>query len=61
LERIYYTVLYFDIKDGKIWLQQNATDFDIGQELVEMGIAKEGIVLGIHPPYKRPFTSYGVA
>jgi hypothetical protein len=61
LERIYYTVLHFDIKDGKIWLQQNATDVDIGQELVEMGIAKEDIVLGLHPPYKRPYTSYGVA
>jgi hypothetical protein len=61
LERIYYTVLHFDIKDGKIWLQQNATDVDIGQELVEMGIAKEDIVLGLHPAYKRPYTSYGVA
>jgi hypothetical protein len=61
LERIYYTVLHFDIKEGKVWLQHNATDIDIGQELVEMGISKEDIVLGLHPPYKRPYTSYGVA
>jgi XisI protein len=61
LERIYYTVLHFDIKDGKIWLQHNATDIDIGQELVEMGIVKEDIVLGLHPSYKRPLTGYGVA
>ncbi len=61
LERIYYTVLHFDIKDGKIWLQHNATDIDIGQELVEMGIVKEDIVLGLHPHYKRPLTGYGVA
>jgi XisI protein len=59
-ERIYYTVLHFDIKDEKIWLQHNATDVDIGQELVDMGIAKEDIVLGLHPPYKRPLTGYGV-
>lgn len=61
LERVYYTVLHFDIKDGKIWLQHNATDTDVGQELIEMGVAKEDIVLGLHPPYKRPYTGYGVA
>jgi hypothetical protein len=26
-----------------------------------MGIPKHDIVLGIHPPYKRPYTGYGVA
>ncbi|MGB3509537.1 MAG: XisI protein [Microcoleaceae cyanobacterium] len=61
LERIYYTVLHFDIKDDKIWLQHNATDIDVGQELIEMGIAQEDIVLGLHPPYKRPYTGYGIA
>ncbi len=61
LERVYYTVLHFDIKAGKIWLQHNATDTDVGQELIEMGVAKEDIVLGLHPAYKRPYTGYGVA
>ena len=61
LKRIYHTMLHFDIKDGKIWLQQNTTDSDVGQELVEMGIPKEDIVLGLHPEYKRPYTGYGVA
>lgn len=61
LERIYFVVLHFDIKDGKIWLQHNATDIDVGQELLEMGVAKEDLVLGLHPPYKRPYTGYGVA
>lgn len=51
LKRVYYTILHFDIKDGKIWLQQNTTDIDVGQELLEMGIPKEDIVLGLHPPY----------
>ena len=61
LKRVYHTVLHFDIKDGKIWLQQNTTDIDVGQELLEFGIPKEDIVLGLHPPYKRPYTGYGVA
>jgi len=61
LKRVYYTVLHFDIKDGKVWLQQNTTDIDVGLELQELGIPKEDIVLGLHPPYKRPYTGYGVA
>lgn len=61
LSRVYHTVLHFDIKDGKIWLQQNTTDIDVGQELIEMGVPKEDIVLGLHPAYKRPYTGYGVA
>jgi XisI protein len=61
LDRVYHTALYFDIKDGKIWLQQNTTDIDVGQELLDMNIPKEDIVLGLHPVYKRPHTGYGVA
>ncbi|MDY6782753.1 MAG: XisI protein [Cyanobacteriota bacterium] len=61
LQRVYYIILHFDIKEGKIWLQQNTTDVDVGQELLDMGIPKEDIVLGLHPPYKRPYTGYGVA
>jgi hypothetical protein len=61
LSRIYHTVLHFDIKNGKIWLQQNTTDIDVGQELIDMGIPKEEIVLGLHPAYKRSYAGYGVA
>jgi XisI protein len=61
LNRVYHTVLHFDIKDSKIWLQQNTTDIDVGQELLDMGIPKEDIILGLHPAYKRPYTGYGVA
>lgn len=61
LNRTYHTVLHFDIKDEKVWLQQNTTDVDVGQELIDVGIPKEDIVLGLHPAYKRPYTGYGVA
>lgn len=61
LKRVYNCYIHLDIKDGKIWIQRNMTDMDIAQELVEMGIPKEDIVLGLHPPYKRQYTGYGVA
>jgi hypothetical protein len=59
--RIYRSIIHFDIKDGKIWLQQNLTDWNPAEELVEMGVLREDIVLGLHSPYKRPYTDYGVA
>ncbi|WP_315791339.1 XisI protein [Fischerella sp. JS2] len=61
LNRVYHSVMHFDIKNDKIWIQQNMTDVDLAQELLEMGIPKEDIVLGLQPPYKRPYTGYGVA
>jgi len=53
--------IHLDIKNEKIWIQRNMTEIDIGQVLVEMGVSKEDIILGLHPPYKRPYTGYGVA
>ena len=59
--RIYRSIIHIDIKDGKIWLQQNLTEENPAEELVEMGVPREDIVLGLQPPYKRPYTDYGVA
>jgi XisI protein len=53
--------VHIDIKDGKVWIQRNMTEVDLGLALVELGIPKEDIVLGLHPAYKRPYTGYGVA
>ncbi|PSB58833.1 XisI protein [Chamaesiphon polymorphus CCALA 037] len=49
------------MKENRIWIQQNTTDIDLALELVEMGVPKSDIILGLHPPYKRPHTGYGVA
>lgn len=61
LNRIYACYIHLDIKDGKIWIQHNMTEADIGQELVDKGVPASDIVLGLHHPYKRPYTHYGVA
>jgi hypothetical protein len=61
LRRVYNCFIHLDIKDGKIWIQRNMTEADLAQELVEMGVPKEDIVLGLHPHYKRLLTGYGVA
>lgn len=61
LKRVYNCFIHIDIKDGKIWIQHNMTEIDLAQELVEMGVPKADIILGLHPAYKRPYTGYGVA
>lgn len=59
-ERIYRCIMHFDIKNGKIWLQLNLTDKNPAEELGRMGVHRDDIVLGLQPPYKRPYTEYGV-
>ena len=61
LNRIYACYIHLDIIDEKIWIQHNMTEADLGQELVEKGVPSSDIILGLHPPYKRPYTHYGVA
>ena len=59
-KRIYGTTIHLDIQDGKIWVQQNTTEFDLASDLVEMGVAKQDIVIGFHTPKMRQLTSFAV-
>lgn len=61
LRRTYGVPIHIDIKDGKIWIQHNGTDYDFIEDLIEKGVPKEDIVLAFHPPYKRPYTGFAVA
>ncbi|MFN4256947.1 MAG: XisI protein [Saprospiraceae bacterium] len=61
LKRIYFPVFHLDIQNGKIWVQEDASDYDIVGVLEENGVPKEDIVLAFHAPYKRPYTGYAVA
>jgi XisI protein len=59
--RVHGCTLHLDIKNGKIWVQQNTTELRIAHELAAMGIPKEDIVLGFQAPYVREYTGFGVA
>jgi hypothetical protein len=56
----YGCLMHIDIKDGKIWIQWDGTEVGTANELVEIGVPKEDIVLAFYPPYKRPYTGFGV-
>lgn len=59
--RIYGCFLHIDIKDGKVWLQHNGTEYEVAEELVKLGIPASDIVIGFHSPFKRQFTDYAVS
>jgi hypothetical protein len=60
-ERIFNCIIHLDIENDKVWIQRNQTDVDVASKLVEAGVPKDHIVLGLHAPYKRPYTEYAAA
>jgi XisI protein len=60
-KRTFGSPIHIDIKNDKVWIQQNLTDYDFIGDLIEKGIPKEDIVLAFHAPYKRKYTDFAVA
>ncbi|MBK8562854.1 MAG: XisI protein [Saprospiraceae bacterium] len=47
-------IIHVDVKeDGKVWLQQDATDLVVADLLLEKGVAAEDLVLGFLTPMMR--------
>jgi hypothetical protein len=58
--RDYGCLLHLDIKNNKIWVQYDGTEYGIAYQLVELGVPKEDIVLGFQPQKVRPYTEFAV-
>ena len=56
--RVHDCIFHFDIKNDKIWLQENNTDLEIDEDLAEMGISTDEIVVGFHHPSMRKYSDY---
>ncbi|MGI9056886.1 MAG: XisI protein [Pyrinomonadaceae bacterium] len=59
-KRTYGVSIHIDIKNGKVWIQRNSTDIDIAHKLVQNGIPKSDIVLGLQSPSLRKYTDFSV-
>jgi len=59
--RIHGPVIHIDIKNGKIWIQHDGTEYGVANNLVEAGVPKDKIVLAFKPPEVRKYTDYAVA
>ena len=60
-KRIYFILLHLDIKNNKIWLQENSTDYDIVEDLIKLGVPNSDVVIGFHPADVRKLTEFAVA
>ncbi|GAB4417526.1 MAG: hypothetical protein Fur0044_13210 [Anaerolineae bacterium] len=56
--RIYNVVFHLRLKEGKIWVEQDWTEYGIARELMEAGIPAEAIELGFQPPEMRPYIEW---
>lgn len=61
LERTHHCVVHIDIKNNKVWIQEDRTEIGIANELMEIGIPKEDIVLAFYAPYRRAHTGFAEA
>ena len=48
---VHEVVFHFDIKGGKIIIQQNWTDIKLSKELVKRGVSPDDIEVGFVPVY----------
>jgi XisI protein len=60
-KRIYNNLLHLDIIDGKIWVQNNNTQFTLVEDFERFSIAKQDIVNGLIPARRRKFSAFAVA
>lgn len=59
--RVHAVVFHLRLRDGKIWIEWDGTEYGIAQELVDAGIPKTEIVLAFYRPERRALTEFAVA
>jgi hypothetical protein len=42
--RMYGCLIHVDLKDGKIWIQYDGTEYAIANELIDLGVPKQDIM-----------------
>jgi hypothetical protein len=57
-KRYFYSVVYVEIKDDLVWVQDDNTEVGIANMLLEHGVPQNQIVLGFQPPEYRKYTQF---
>jgi hypothetical protein len=60
-ERVQNILIFVRLVNGRIWVEEDWTDFDVVGCLLEAGIPQEDIVLAFHHPQLRPLTEFAIA
>jgi XisI protein len=61
VKRMHGCLVHLEIKDGKIWIQQDGTEDGIASELLAAGIGKDQVVLAFKSPQSRAHSGFAVA
>ncbi|MGB3759336.1 MAG: XisI protein [Rivularia sp. (in: cyanobacteria)] len=60
-ERVRGITVHVQIKNNKIWIEEDWTEEGIANDLVNSGVPQSDIVLAFHPPEVRSDTDFAVA
>lgn len=60
-ERLNAMTAYVRLKDGKIRIEEDMTEFGIANKLLQAGVPKEDIVLAFQHPQERQYTEFAAA
>lgn len=60
-KRVQHLILYIQIQNGKICVEEDSTDLGIVDDLLAADIPKTDIILGFHHPSKRALTEFAIA
>lgn len=55
---IHSPIFHLEIRNDKIWVHEDRTDYDIAWKLVEKGIPQSDIVLGFVPNYGKTMAGF---
>jgi hypothetical protein len=61
VRRLHGCLVHLEIKNGKVWIQQDGTEEGVARDLIDAGIPKECIVLGFKSPQSRALSGFAVA
>jgi hypothetical protein len=59
-QRVFLPIVHLDIINGKVLIQENLTAVDIARSLMQAGVERQDIVLGLHPPILRQMSDYAI-
>jgi translation initiation factor RLI1 len=59
--RVYDLIFHIEIKQGKIWIQEDNLEHALAEQFIEHGISKKDIVLAYLPESHRVYMDYALA
>ncbi len=59
--RVHAVAFHLRIIEGKVWIEWDGTESGITEDLLDLGVAKEDIVLSFIRPEQRQFTNFSAA